>query len=59
MKKLFSFLVLLVAAFVFTACGNKDGKETIDFGMLGPFTGALSQMVNLLVKGALAIEEDQ
>jgi branched-chain amino acid transport system substrate-binding protein len=58
MKKLFSFLVLLVAAFVFTACGNKDGKETIDFGMLGPFTGALSQYGEPSRKGvALAIEE--
>lgn len=58
MKKLFSFLVLLVAALVFTACGKNDEKETVDFGMLGPFTGSLSQYGEPARKGvALAVEE--
>ncbi|HKM29990.1 MAG TPA: ABC transporter substrate-binding protein [Bacilli bacterium] len=58
MKKLLSVLVLLVAALVFTACGKTEEEKTVNFGMLGPFTGALSQYGEPARKGvALAVEE--
>lgn len=57
MKKLLSLLVVLFCAFSLVACGGKN-DDTVNIGMVGPFTGALATYGNTAKNGAMiAIEE--
>lgn len=57
MKKLLSLLVVLFCAFSLVACGGKN-DDTVNIGMVGPFTGALATYGSTAKNGAMiAIEE--
>lgn len=57
MKKLISFVVVILCFFSLVGCKTKE-NDTINIGMVGPFTGNLSTYGNTAKNGAMiAIEE--
>lgn len=57
MKKFVCLFALLLCAFAFVGCGEKE-EDKVTFGLLGPFTGGLSAYGTAVRDGAiLAIDE--
>lgn len=58
MKKFLSVLVLVAMAFLFSACSKNESNETVNIGVLGPFSGNLASYGESVRKGVeLAVEE--